>query len=91
MIIISMLLALATPTAVDAQRAVKAELKDSDSAKFRGLKPLKGKDGRVNGYCGWVNAKNGYGGYAGESYFLYAGDGKVVILPPELSEPELCK
>ena len=89
--IIAMLLAIATPTVADAQRAVKAELKDPDSAKFRGVRPLKGRDGQVNGYCGWVNAKNGYGGYTGENYFLYSDDGKVVIVPPELTSPELCK
>jgi hypothetical protein len=64
--------------------AVKAELKDADSAKFKGVKQTS------PGYwCGWVNAKNGYGGYAGFAVFYYH-DGKVSILPTELSEPKLC-
>lgn len=88
--IIALLMALAIPTVADAQRAVKAELKDPDSAKFHGLRPLKGFDGKVNGYCGWVNAKNSYGGYTGDSFFLYA-KGKATIVPPELASPELCK
>lgn len=96
MIAIAISLALAVPSVADAQRAVRAELKDPDSAKFRGIKPLRderpGAGGKVNGYCGWVNAKNSYGGYTGESYFIVSyPKRKVVIVPPELSSPALCK
>lgn len=55
--------------------AVKARLKDPDSATFEwpnefrggGYTPL--AHGHVNGYftCGSVNAKNGYGGYVGKT------------------------
>jgi hypothetical protein len=65
---------------------VKAQLKDPDSAKFRDIKPLDDK-GSV---CGWVNAKNSYGGYTGFSVFFVSNDGKAVILPPDLSEEKLC-
>lgn len=74
----------ATPAPSHVVEAVKAELKDPDSAKFKGVKQTS------PGYwCGWVNAKNGYGGYTGYSVFFYH-DGKVAINPPEVSEPNLC-
>lgn len=92
MIIVAMSLALAVPSVADAQRAVRAELKDPDSAKFRGIKALRDGEGKVTGFCGWVNAKNSYGGYTGESYFIYSfKKGKVAIVPPELTSPALCK
>ncbi|WP_051531718.1 hypothetical protein [Sphingomonas sp. URHD0057] len=89
---IALLLLLATPTVSAEQRkaaiaAVKAELKDADSAKFRDLRPMDGK----GGVCGWVNAKNSYGGYIGFSVFYFSSDGKVAILPPDVSEPSLCE
>jgi hypothetical protein len=43
-----------------ARERVKEILKDPDSAKFR--TEFVGKDGAV---CGFVNAKNSYGGYSG--------------------------
>jgi hypothetical protein len=78
--------AIAAPTITEAQAraAVLAELKDPESARFSGVKPLKRtSDGKVTGYCGRINAKNSYGGYAGSSVF-YATAGKVVILDPSL-------
>ena len=42
------------------QDAVREELKDPESAKFRKLKATDG-----NSFCGQVNAKNSYGGYTG--------------------------
>jgi hypothetical protein len=53
--------------------AVKAALNDPDSAKFRGIR----QTGPAS-YCGWVNAKNAYGGYAGDQLF-YDIDGFVQI------------
>jgi hypothetical protein len=43
-----------------AHERVKDSLKDPDSAKFKS--DFAGKDGAV---CGFVNAKNSYGGYGG--------------------------
>lgn len=76
--------ALKADTLTAVMRAVKAQLKDADSAKFRGIK----RKGAFS-YCGWVNAKNSYGGYTGYSVF-YATQKATVIIPPNLSEPELC-
>ncbi|RUW24954.1 hypothetical protein [Mesorhizobium sp. M1E.F.Ca.ET.041.01.1.1] len=55
------------------QRAVTLQLKDPDSAKFGPIKavPFPGvKEGGVILACGLVNAKNGFGGYAGETPFV---------------------
>jgi hypothetical protein len=61
----------AAPKAV--VEAVKAALNDPDSAKIRNVR----KTG-PNSYCGWVNAKNAYGGYSGEQLF-YDDSGFVQI------------
>lgn len=49
-------------------KAVKDQLKDPDSARFRW--PAVQEWGL---YCGWVNAKNSYGGYAGFEPFMVIG------------------
>jgi hypothetical protein len=71
------LIALAIPCAAiaetpitDAERAairveVRKQLKDPDSARFRWLPSKAGDD-----YCGFVNARNSYGGYAGHTPFM---------------------
>lgn len=50
------------------QLAVLKSLKDPDSAKFG--YSYQGKDRFT--LCGTVNAKNGYGGYTGETRFIYS-------------------
>lgn len=50
------------------QSAVLKTLKDPDSAKFGYA--YQGKDKFT--LCGAVNAKNGYGGYTGETRFIYS-------------------
>lgn len=66
------------------EAAVKEKLRDPDSARFRDIKRT-----GDNSFCGWVNAKNGLGGYTGFAVF-YTGPKGTALLPPELSEPELC-
>lgn len=57
----------------DAEAAVKASLKDASSAKFSG-----GKVASSGAVCGLVNAKNSFGGYAGEArYISIAGNSYV--------------
>jgi len=51
------------------ERAVKANLKDPNSATFRH---------RRNG-CGFVNAKNSFGGMAGDQAFIVKADGSVIF------------
>jgi hypothetical protein len=74
------------PKKAAALELVKAQLKDSGSAQFKDVKRM----GDKGGYCGWVNAKNSYGGYTGFAVFYVNSEGKVAIITPELSEPGLC-
>lgn len=63
----------ARPISVAEQRAVEASvkerLKDPESARFRhpNVNVPVGSIGAI--YCGRVNSKNGYGGYAGDAEF----------------------
>lgn len=55
-----------------AKTAIKEQLRDPDSAKFKIL-GFAGEDEAI--VCGTVNAKNGYGGYVGSRQFMYQDDG----------------
>ena len=46
------------------QSAVRNSLKDPDSARFGAIAAAHDSQGRVQ-VCGWVNAKNSFGGYTG--------------------------
>lgn len=62
-----------------AERDVKAELRDPDSAQFRNLVDA-GK-----AICGEVNSRNGYGGYAGFAEFIApnpGGTADIVTIEP---------
>lgn len=63
--------------------AVKNNLKDPESAKFKWNKLLYSGKADVESYCGYVNARNSYGGYTGFDIFnviLVRENGK--FLPP---------
>ena len=74
--------AIAGPAEVRAARAsVAAALKDPASARFDGLIE---KPGAV---CGFVNARNGAGGYAGRLPFVYvAAERRAYVLDPAATE-----
>ncbi|CZW33547.1 hypothetical protein [Enterobacter hormaechei] len=57
----------------DAKESVKGLLKDSSSAEFSGEKI--GKGGAV---CGYVNAKNSFGAYAGNSRYISTNGPSVI-------------
>jgi hypothetical protein len=67
--------------------AIRNLLKDPDSARFRW--PAVREWGL---YCGWVNAKNSYGGYTGFQPFMIIGgvgdgprsDGKFLVIKAEI-------
>ena len=86
--LIYMAMMVAAPTVQEkaAIAAVTAKLKDPESARFKGL-----RIGANGAGCGWVNAKNEYGGYTGFAVFFINKEGKVAILTPQVSEPELCE
>lgn len=57
-----------------AQDSVKKILKDPDSAKFQNM----------NGLCGEVNSKNGFGAYTG--YVRFIGTPEITIIEGENSQ-----
>jgi len=50
--------------------SVKNSLKDPDSAKFYGIYATQKPNQTKPSICGYVNAKNSYGGYTGKKPFL---------------------
>lgn len=74
-IVLGLALLAQTPTAAHSepswQASIKERLRDPDSAKFRDV-----VSGTVNGVrltCGYINAKNGFGGYDGYDLFVVVG------------------
>ena len=60
---------------VDASLAkLRSSLKDPDSAKFYGIYAIQKPDQPRPSVCGFVNAKNSYGGYVGKTPFLATPD-----------------
>ncbi|MGO8840686.1 MAG: hypothetical protein ACLQF1_05960 [Methyloceanibacter sp.] len=51
------------------EATVRATLKDPDSARFGAMSATKDMTGSVS-VCGWVNAKNSFGGYTGDQLFI---------------------
>jgi hypothetical protein len=62
--------------------AIRAKLKDPDSAEFRNVNFYAG--GGVPMACGEVNAKNGFGGYTGFEPFVAAGS-ELAFLSSEMT------
>ena len=63
-----------------ARAAVKATLRDPGSAQFS---EVAAKPGAV---CGWVNARNGFGGYGGRLLFVYVtASRRAFVLDPSSS------
>jgi hypothetical protein len=55
---------------MEAVRAgVRDKLRDPDSARFGGMVAGKDAKGFIT-VCGWVNAKNAYGGYTGDQPYM---------------------
>jgi hypothetical protein len=52
-----------------AEDLVRKELKDPPSALFEGLVARPDANGRSLHICGWVNARNSFGGYVGRKPF----------------------
>jgi hypothetical protein len=61
---------------VEAERAVKSQLIDPESAQFSGIS----RNSETGAYCGYVNAKNRLGGYTGDKRFAF-NNGRVVFFP----------
>jgi len=65
--------------------AVRAKLKDPDSAQFRNVRFHRGKDG-VPMTCGEVNSKNSFGGYGGFQKFVSAGRAELTFLSEQMTD-----
>lgn len=70
-----------------AERAVRARLRDADSARFTGS--------RVSYFqgipiaCGRVNARNGFGGYSGDVRYIYGGEKIGALLESDMAPGEM--
>ena len=71
---------------VQAKEGVKSILRDPESARFSSLRAYRQLGGQLV-VCGYVNAKNGFGGYTGDEAFIAVGT--VVML--ESNYPGLAK
>jgi hypothetical protein len=75
------------------EERVREKLKDPDSARFDGFQGGRDDNGFIL-VCGWVNAKNSYGGYMGRQPFdgimIVEGE-KIVFVPSSVggSDPEI--
>lgn len=70
---------------------LRAELKDSESARFRNtyLRTTTGIDGRFHhSVCGEINSKNSFGGYTGWTVFF--GNDQFVLVGPDSLAPAAC-
>jgi hypothetical protein len=68
------------------ETAVAREMRDPESARFDGIRAGKTPSGELV-VCGWVNARNGFGGYAGREPFagyLKGGEFSVVAISPSI-------
>ncbi|WP_315809468.1 hypothetical protein [Pseudomonas sp. C9-3] len=66
-----------------AKEAVLAKLKDPDSAKFGQI--ISKASGIV---CGYVNAKNAFGGYTGDKAFMYSPQKQIAVIQGEAKDFE---
>jgi hypothetical protein len=70
--------------------AVRAKLKDPDSAQFQNVRFHENKDG-VPMTCGEVNSKNSFGGYGGFQKFVSAGREELTFLSEQMDNREFAK
>jgi hypothetical protein len=65
--------------------AVRAKLKDGDSAKFQNTYFNRGRDG-IPMSCGQVNSKNGFGAYGGYQRYISGGRPELTFLEEQVSD-----
>lgn len=65
--------------------AVREKVKDPESAVFRQVFFQAGKDG-IPMTCGEVNARNGFGGFAGFQRFISAGRSELTFLEEQVED-----
>lgn len=72
----------------EAKEAVKATLKDPDSAQFMKMRRV---SALVPGACGEVNSKNSFGGYVGYEPFIFSSGSVYPGRPPAYLIDAMCK
>ena len=77
---------LAPFTVAAAENAIREGLRDPESARFREVK----RNTSTGAVCGYLNAKNAYGGYVGEAPFIYYHSDKYKA-PQALSGEDVAK
>lgn len=70
---------------VKGKDAVKARLKDPQSAEFKDVYFFRGGD-NIPVTCGQVNTKNSFGGYVGFQYFISSGSSELTFLENEVDD-----
>jgi hypothetical protein len=71
----------------DVEQLVKQQLNDPKSAIFSGHFENKENGAR----CGYVNSKNKFGGYPGDTFFVIDRDGIVEFTPDEIDQEAYLK
>ena len=72
-----------------ARASIEARTRDGDSVRYRRdfVSTYRSDEGEpVVVYCGELNAKNGFGGYAGFTRFIAGAGGGAVLLESEMEE-----
>lgn len=72
------------------ERAVKAQMKDPGSVRFRNSR-FNVYDDKVPVVCGEINAKNGFGGHTGFQKYIASGDSFGPFLEETMSANEFAK
>lgn len=67
------------------KEAVKSKLKDPNSAEFKGSFFKRGAD-NIPVSCGWVNSKNGFGGYGGFQRYVSAARPDLTWLEEQMPD-----
>ena len=67
------------------EHAVREILRDPDSAVFDNMHP------HIDGVCGEVNAKNGFGGYTGKTAFVYVNVMHEAVIDPRIHNASFVK
>lgn len=62
----------------EAKKTIVGQLKDPESARFGEIWALSGTNGKRS-VCGYINAKNSYGGYTGNQMFSIISPGNSII------------
>lgn len=72
------------------QRAVKAQMRDPDSVRFRNTR-FRIFQGKTPMVCGEINAKNGFGGSTGYQRFIASGENFGPVLEEMMSPGEFAR